>query len=749
MNEEQARARLRLIQIEKEKLALQSQDQPEVSVAPQKQKSLDSWRGVAQSLNKGFAPGFGDEFVGGARALIDGALPNSHFDLGEGSSNKTNSMAELAAKFAKNYAMYRDDERDVTKQYEKENPKKALALNIIGGIASPINRIAPGLAVGGNFKQRALAAALRGGVEGAVYGLGEGEGDLKSQLNAAKTGALYGGGTALGLNVIGGGLGKLYSNKRVQENLVQPLKDSAGQVIRDAKGKIQTTFKPINLASPNSTIGKLYRDVVGVAYGGGKIGQQESNYLRESLRRTGQDVDTLIPDSVGTRNAVGDVKKAITAESVAARQAAKSAGKAETKNENRVLRETIEDADTRFAQRNTQINSQLELDEKIVREQAARSALPENELYRLDGVNISSGREAKEALDKFWKRDGDAFRMVKDNVFDWEGSVDKTLKNDIRRAMSEDPNLAIKAAGSLSQIKGLVNKFKRAGMTKNQDMIPEDFIEQMISSTKVIGIKGDALMELRNVFAIAANKGKNRSAQMVKEKFDDLITSQLDDVSKDAFSKQKESYTSYLAHKNATNKAQSKLGGDFTVEQYRTAANKYNGGGSNAPLDEITLTAQQKINNSGNARQAEQQALKNEKKNLNNAARVQKEKIADRRDNKIRRQSQLADARKNYVERELRGATIENPSSGNKLVATAQIGAIPSTLLGPLSLGSSVATGLVGAPILATQRMQRMAAGQLPTQELLAEALRNGTTAKATQLLSRSAAGQAAGTNYE
>ena len=148
MNEEQARARLRLIQIEKEKLALQSQDQPEVSVAPQKQKSLDSWRGVAQSLNKGFAPGFGDEFVGGARALIDGALPNSHFDLGEGSSNKTNSMAELAAKFAKNYAMYRDDERDVTKQYEKENPKKALALNIIGGIASPVNRIAPGVAVG-------------------------------------------------------------------------------------------------------------------------------------------------------------------------------------------------------------------------------------------------------------------------------------------------------------------------------------------------------------------------------------------------------------------------------------------------------------------------------------------------------------------------------------------------------------------------------------------------------------------------
>jgi hypothetical protein len=753
MNEEEAKAKLRLIQIQKERLALQQQEAP--APPPVEAQGVGDYaRGLVQSVNKGSMLDFGDEIVGAGRALIDPLLPNFRYDFGEGSSNTLQRPDD-------SYAMYRDDERDVIRQFEEENPGTALAANVVGGVISPVNRIAPGVGRTGNAGQRAMSAALRGTVEGGVVGLGAGEGDLGSQLDSMKTGAMFGGGAAGGLSLVGGGLGRLASNKRIQEDLIKPARDAAGRIVHNADGSVKTIFQPINLADPESSLGKVYRDIVGVAYGGGKIGKQESAYLRNALRRTGQNTDELIPDAVGTRNAVADVQKSIVAE----RDAAKSAIKSQTNNTvediaqqrkglERTLRNTVDAVDDRVDETVAQNAARTANNTAKVRAEAAKSALPEADRVVFETIDPSDTRAAKSALDEFWGREGGAFRMVKDRAFDWEGGMDEGIKKNIAKVMSEDPELAIKAGREVAKIDGMIDKLKSAGADV-KEMVPEDFIKEMLSSPGLRDINGDALMEIRNAFATASNKGVyNRSAREVADQIDDLILDQLGRESKEAadFIAHKDVYGNYVAYKKAFKKASSKSGGDFSVEQYRTAADSVGGGGANAPLDELTLPIQREINTLSEVKAATKAAAKAEKRQANRGLQQTKEVLEEQQkkakksgSHKQNRQNQLARARKNYAERELRGATIENPSSGNKAVATFQLGLAPAALLGPLGLGSAFGAGLATAPLLATQRAQRMVAGQLPSQEWLAKALRTGKTAAATQALSRTAASMASG----
>ena len=251
-DEELALARARA----KAKLRLRQQAAPEPAIEaeapPPEMEGLDYWSGLAQTMSRGTLAGWGDEFTGLGRAALDYTFG----DVGE----------EGSQSFPEAYKMYRDDARSRQQQFSEENPKTALGAELFGGIFSPINKIAPGLGTTGTRGVRTAQSIARGGAEGALAGLGEGQGSLEEQLQNAKTGGTIGGLASGVMTRVGGALGDAVSKQRIARDL------GTGD-----------NFIPAHLADPEGNVGAFYRKFVGNAIGGrGPLGRQESAYLRNN-----------------------------------------------------------------------------------------------------------------------------------------------------------------------------------------------------------------------------------------------------------------------------------------------------------------------------------------------------------------------------------------------------------------------------------------------------------------------------------
>lgn len=117
------------------------------------------------SLAKGVSFGFNDEIAAGVGSLLE----NRSYD---------EILAGLRA-------------RD--QQVAQNNPKSALAGEIVGAVASPASKIGAGWAASGETLGRvALRGAVVGGGQGAVYGFGSGEGGAGERLKGAGIGASLG-----------------------------------------------------------------------------------------------------------------------------------------------------------------------------------------------------------------------------------------------------------------------------------------------------------------------------------------------------------------------------------------------------------------------------------------------------------------------------------------------------------------------------------------------------------------------------
>lgn len=253
---------------------------------------LQDVRGFGQALLSGQLAGFADEAIGAARTGIDAILPDTEAD-------------RIAAEFggedqslSDSYAMYRDDARESAREFAEENAGTALAAEITGAIASPLNKIMPGVGTKGTAGERLLGSATRGMAEGGLYGLGQGEGDASDQIQNAALGAVLGGGSSALLTGAGGKIGRALSKKRVDEDLV----DAAGN------------FKPVHMADKEGALGQLYRNVVGGSWGGrGALGKQESKYLNKASRlaRFADEGKDLVEDTVGTAAEVRRLKRSV------------------------------------------------------------------------------------------------------------------------------------------------------------------------------------------------------------------------------------------------------------------------------------------------------------------------------------------------------------------------------------------------------------------------------------------------------
>lgn len=163
---------------------------------------------------QGFTGGFSDEIAGVTEAAgrivgvdgLGGAMKNI--------SLNPDGMTFSKEDIQRAYESGRDQERQVLKKDSEANPGTSLAANIIGGVASPINKIAKGMSV-----------AKTGATLGGVYGLGSSESDTALGM-AGDT--LTGAGTGL---VLGKGLEKL-------GNAVAPTAEKIADKIRPSVPKI-------------------------------------------------------------------------------------------------------------------------------------------------------------------------------------------------------------------------------------------------------------------------------------------------------------------------------------------------------------------------------------------------------------------------------------------------------------------------------------------------------------------------------
>ena len=270
---------------------------------------LQDVRGAGQSALRGLLAGYGDEAVGLARATMDKILPETEADeIARGLDDGRNTQS-----FGDTYAMHRDDARASQKEFSEENPGTALGLELAGGLASPINKIAPGVGTTGGRVARLAQSVGRGGAEGAIAGFGEGEGTLDEQLANAYKASLTGAGMSGALTGLGGAAGRGLSKRRVQEKLQ----------------KADGTFKPLHLAEKSGLIGDAYRGLVGRSYGGmEKLHKQQQPFLQKAIdavETAGSKVDDQIA-GVNNRTARKAVEAAIPS-GMSAKKAAQIRGK--------------------------------------------------------------------------------------------------------------------------------------------------------------------------------------------------------------------------------------------------------------------------------------------------------------------------------------------------------------------------------------------------------------------------------------
>lgn len=612
--------------------------------APEKDEGMDlqDVRGFGQALLNGQLVGFGDEAVGLARAGLDYFYPSS--------------WEEGAQSFPDKYKMYRDDARASLKEFREENPGTAITTEIVGGIASPINKIAPGLGTTGGTGARVLQSTVRGGIEGGIAGFGEGQGDIYTQLiNAGKSAALAAP-LSGALTGVGGILGKTLTKRRVAQDL------GYGE-----------NYIPPNLADPEGGVGKFYRNYVGNAIGGrGGIGKQESRYLRNNPKISSlvDDPALAFPDEVGTRNAVGEVKDKLADDArklKLALQAQKKAIKMEERSFN-----------------------------DIAIEYAMPDSMPESVKNQ---VRSSSALDADKILSRWYK--DNAFMDVKGRTFDWDESLGKELK----RLSEEDPDFALVLGDAASKMKGLVGRLVKEGK-KATDITTQDIIDELTSG-KIVGIDGDALMSMRNSFARPANVGGRTISKSymrdIAKKFDNMIKRQLGEDSPEwaRYADEISRWGDKQAISGAVRKAERQGLDYYTPKQIASSSAK----GSRSPL---WRSANKFIKEQEKARS----------RIANNANRI---------DQKHR-------ASVNRLEKATLGALPENTTAFSQVASTAVLGA-------PVSLGvGALPAGIAAAELLKQPWAARIISGQNPKQIAMAEALRRGSTSAITGGLSREAA---------
>lgn len=639
--------------------------------APTKEESRRYIRGGGQALLRGQLMGGGDEFAAATRAVLDRVFPTEADRLSNEIASPNNRT------IADDYQMYRQDELASRDQFAKENPKTAIAAEVVGGIASPVNQIASGVGMTGGPLSRAVALAARGAAEGGVTGFLEGDGDIEDRLanahKVAKTGAALGG----AISGVGGVLGRTLSNRRIERELL----DETGN------------FMPLNMAAPETTIGKLYRNVVGLAYGGGgEIGKQESRYLNRALkmRRFANSAGEVVEEAQGTRRMVDKLKDGVENQARSARQALDTnIAAAKYKPPARTIKEATE--------------AGMERSRAAMRAEQAKRAVPPHAPDELKDIaaNETNPSVVAKKLDQWWQKNG--FAGVKAHQFE----LDDELYNFLKRNLDPEADAHV-----------------------------IDMLDEMMDAGGG-SVSGKFLMELRNQPARAsasAGDWRRGKLRMDVDKFNKIIRKKLREDGNDIALNQFNTDLNYYGEKEAYVRALDKsLSGPNRTPYF-----------DESHLSVAGLKRQRRYGEAAGQELAasigdEKRALKKTLVAQQRASKDASERQVNSMRHKKHRVDQQERAAKNRLDNVKVGMLPEDSTFWSRGAATLGLGALPS--------GFGVAAfpaGVAAAATLAQPTTQRAVAGQLDIQKALAKALREGDTARVTQILTRVGALQGA-----
>jgi len=752
--------------LELQMLVNQAQGQPESAPAPEPAPApvpekapldtLNSIRGGVQSVVQGQTLNWGDEIVGAGRALADRAIGAL-----TGNEAAVEAMTGQAAEGirARDAQMYADDERANMAQFRQENPKTAFGLELAGGFASPVNFVAPGaggLAKSAKATQRLRAGAGRGIIEGAIAGAGNAD---ENRAAGALTGAALGGILPVGINVAIKEPWRQLTKRRIVQDLFEEGRDEFGKLVRKFK-------TPIHMSGEHSTLVDLYRQVVGRAWGGKQVlgaqeaplieaaeeGLQKAQYKAKVLGRTlAQQTDEVKKSASRAAADIDDQYARDTARITREIEEATARGDVEKIAKLEAVQEMSDAA--------------LEKEAMDLRGLAATEAMPDN--ARMDIINGVDGDDLLDGpidvndplavnnrLIDWWRKRG--FSMVKDREFEWDQGLGKS----VAREFSEDPGLAL----VLDDAPGLVAAMeKRLGMSdalealKGGDVTEEGLrLFQDFFSNPNLKINGDALMEMRNAFAKAANRGGDKSFafRRIKEKFDSLIRRQLDGSDVEAFDDQLARWTKRLTYEEAT-AAANQARGAFSPEQYANAAKKVAGKeaaarGATPLYDDYNTALERQAAVKATTKQASAQA-KEEASGLSKSLAAEKEARLNAADSRRRLEKARAEADQAAQldaldaprQRDDAAKTLSEAKANARAVAARGIpkkasglSSLLTTLL--LSGGGAGLGGAIGGPLgaavglgvgssvargLGQEGAQLALAGQLRSQETLRKVL--------------------------
>lgn len=671
-------------------------------MAEEDEPGLDDVRGAVQSFNRGTMLGWQDEIVGAGRAVADYGIAKL---LGEDTGGQS---------FRDRYEMYRDEERDITKEFEDKHKKTALTLSLAGGIMSPVNRIAPGFGTGGG-KKAATQALARALAEGGAAGLGESEAeDLSGMASDARTGAAFAGGTTVGLRAAGKLISPLV-RRRVAEDLV----DETGR------------RKPLHLV--DEPVGRVYRPMASMPGASGRLSNLEDPFVDEAVKRA-QDAEAGyravkegIEDNLrGAKQSLKDAKESamesLQREADTAIETAKDTGKA-----------LGQDRSRRFMA------------------SAARASLPDHAQHVLDDVPMNRADRVADAIKGWWGKHG--FEEVKVRQFPWGEKGAKELRSAIRERVSNDPDLVLELGNALAPITKMTQRLKRAGLAQK----PRTAEEVMdILDSKIEMIDGGALMAMRNVFATGANgTSKNGYAlRQIANEFDDFIRKNMDEEAVRAFDQTLDRYTTALTYVDVSRNNKVGVRGNwFNPNEWLSSAKKYGGKGMSSkrpPLRPQANAAARMVDDA--AQEAKDlprlanKELKAKKSALTKAMRHRERAAEDqarnaKRVNERRRiDGDVAQTTGELADLKVKTLPRNKTILSNLLSAEMAGSALPTPAAMRGNRALNVARGVGVGGMIGSDTFQDLLAGQTGIQQAMMAALIKGDMAQFNRLLARQAA---------
>lgn len=604
-----------------------------VDVLPSSVAELDRAENIAPATE-----GWWEDPMMASRAALDGITFGFSDEIGASMVASFVAAAQVAsgegeAKWSDVYdsVMYQlQDERNV---YTAANPKASLALNIVGGIASPVNKPlglvvdkavrgvgaiaptlrhmfngSPGLSARSQqalarMEQRGAPALLPENVAPTGFFTAAKDFTVRNAPVAAAGGALFGAGAAeqgekaqgAAQGAIAGlvatpviaalpGIHSVLSRRRVAQQL--------------GKGKDAV---PLTLAADttaNPILSGFYRNIVGRAFVGRSTLDSQAQRWYTPVMRKVDEFEVMLKEARKLSQATYAAVSARAAEEGKKLAAIVRANKSAKRASLRAIIGDIRAIEKKLA-KNAVDSSEMEqiavLTEQMFRSQAFQAALPDSfpasvrdEILSL----LSTGQSAK-ALDKLrsaWNTHG--FDMLNKGRFQI-GEVVKTTQagtapllggtrpTRTTTAVSFDKILnrvleAVKNDGSLIELRSAGNKidFVKAEML--------DFLQEVADSNGFVD--GTALATLRNKLSSMASSNTllvdghqaamNSVWRRLKDVVDDTIVSQLPEAERAAFAQHRAMYTTRLSVDAAVSKAtNSTQRGAFTPEDWIAATN--------------------------------------------------------------------------------------------------------------------------------------------------------------------------------